>query len=200
MKKALTVLGLGALAALFSLPVITLGGAASALYYSLAKCVRRGRERPWREFFRAFRQNFATGAALSLILALLLAVAYVSALYLVNAPLSALVTAFYAVTLSLTLFFALDICALGFPALSRFSFRAAQILSFTLRLLRRAPWRALALMLLAAATMFAAYLFPPAALILAGPAGYLATLLAGPVLNAFTPPREEFPATFDYWF
>ena len=138
MKKALTVLGLGALAALCSLPVITLGGAASALYYSLAKCVRRGRERPWREFFRAFRQNFATGAALSLILALLLAVAYVSALYLVNAPLSALVTAFYAVTLALTLFFALDICALGFPALSRFSFRAAQILSFTLRLLRRA--------------------------------------------------------------
>ena len=107
---------------------------------------------------------------------------------------------FYAVTLALTLFFALDICALGFPALSRFSFKTAQILSFTLRLLRRAPWRALALMLLAAATMFAAYLFPPAALLAAGPAGYLATLLAGPVLNAFTPPREEFPDTFDYWF
>ena len=51
MKKALTVLGLGALAALCSLPVITLGGAASALDYSLAKCVRRGRERPWREFW-----------------------------------------------------------------------------------------------------------------------------------------------------
>ena len=46
MKKALTVSRTGCAAALCALPVITLGGAASALYYSLAKCVRRGRERP----------------------------------------------------------------------------------------------------------------------------------------------------------
>ena len=86
MKKALTILGLGALAVLCALPVLTLGASAASLYYVMAKCLRRGRGSPFQEFFRAFRQNLLTGLGLTVILALLLVVAYFSALYLVNSP------------------------------------------------------------------------------------------------------------------
>ena len=78
MKKALTILGLGALAVLCALPVLTLGVSAASLYYVMAKCLRRGRGSPFQEFFRAFRQNLLTGLGLTVILALLLVVAYFS--------------------------------------------------------------------------------------------------------------------------
>ena len=51
MRRALEVLGLGLLALACSLPLVTLGASAAALYYALAKSVRRGRGSPWREFF-----------------------------------------------------------------------------------------------------------------------------------------------------
>ena len=79
---------------LCALPVLTLGVSAASLYYVMAKCLRRGRGSPFQEFFRAFRQNLLTGLGLTVILALLLVVAYFSALYLVNSPLSVLVTVF----------------------------------------------------------------------------------------------------------
>ena len=200
MKKALTILGLGALAVLCALPVLTLGVSAASLYYVMAKCLRRGRGSPFQEFFRAFRQNLLTGLGLTVILALLLVVAYFSALYLVNSPLSVLVTAFYALTLALSLFFALATAALAFPALSRFRFKAGQLLGFSLRLIRRGAPRALAIMLITAAAAFAAYLFPPAALILAGPLAYCATFLAEPLLRSFTPEKDAFPEGTDTWF
>lgn len=95
MRRALEVLGLGLLALACSLPLVTLGASAAALYYALAKSVRRGRGSPWREFFRSFRQNLLPGLGLTAVLALLLAVAYFSALYVVNRPLSGLVDVFY---------------------------------------------------------------------------------------------------------
>ena len=48
MRRALEVLGLGLLALACSLPLVTLGASAAALYYALAKSVRRGRGSPWR--------------------------------------------------------------------------------------------------------------------------------------------------------
>ena len=117
-----------------------------------------------------------------------------------NSPLSVLVTAFYALTLALSLFFALATAALAFPALSRFKFKAGQLLGFSLRLIRRGAPRALVLMLITAAAAFAAYLFPPAALILAGPLAYCATFLAEPLLRSFTPEKDAFPEGTDTWF
>lgn len=41
-----------------SLPVVTIGPASTAMYYSMVKCVRRGRGHVSREFFSAFKSNF----------------------------------------------------------------------------------------------------------------------------------------------
>lgn len=50
-----------------SLPLITLGAASTALYYSMVKCVRHERSRATKEFFRAFRLNFRQATLLWLL-------------------------------------------------------------------------------------------------------------------------------------
>lgn len=58
---------LGLLWLVCSLPVIPLGAASTALYYSMVKCVRHERGRATKEFFRAFRLNFRQATLLWLI-------------------------------------------------------------------------------------------------------------------------------------
>ena len=52
-----------------SLPVLTLGAATTALYYTVVKCVRHDRGRVSRCFFSAFRANFRQATLLWLLLA-----------------------------------------------------------------------------------------------------------------------------------
>ena len=58
---------LGLLWLVCSLPVISLGAASTALYYSMVKCVRHERSRATREFFHAFGRNFRQATLLWLI-------------------------------------------------------------------------------------------------------------------------------------
>jgi len=55
-----------------SLPIITIGTSTAALYYAMVKSVRRGRGYPFKEYFRAWKQNFLKGTILTVILAALL--------------------------------------------------------------------------------------------------------------------------------
>ncbi len=43
------------------LPIITIGTATTALYYSVVKSVRKGRSTPVKEYFSAFKENFVQG-------------------------------------------------------------------------------------------------------------------------------------------
>ena len=58
---------LGLLWLLCSLPVLTLGAASTALYYSMVKCVRHERGRATKAFFYAFRLNFRQATLLWLL-------------------------------------------------------------------------------------------------------------------------------------
>lgn len=97
-SAAIDLIALGAMTLVISLGVVTICPAATALYYSVAKSVRRGRGGPYREYFRSFRENFRQGAALSVILALFCAVGFFAAVYVVNLPQSAAVDFFYRAT------------------------------------------------------------------------------------------------------
>lgn len=59
----------GVLWLILSLPVITIGSASCALYYTVVKVVRRKRETVVRAFFYSFRQNLRQGMAITLIYA-----------------------------------------------------------------------------------------------------------------------------------
>ena len=58
----------GLLWLLCSLPVVTIGAASAALYYSVVKCIRHERGRLVKSFFQAFRRDFRTATLLWLIM------------------------------------------------------------------------------------------------------------------------------------
>lgn len=69
-RKILYFIELSILWVFFSLPVITIGSASAALYYSIVKAVRREYSYPAREFFRAFRANLKNGIIITILLLL----------------------------------------------------------------------------------------------------------------------------------
>lgn len=62
---------LGILWILLSLTVVGFGPACTALYYAMAKSIRRERGRPFHEFFHALKQNWWKSMILGLILVLI---------------------------------------------------------------------------------------------------------------------------------
>ena len=67
LTAVIDIIWLGILWLLCSLPIVTLGAASTALYYSMVKCVRHERGHATREFFRAFRLNFRQATLLWLL-------------------------------------------------------------------------------------------------------------------------------------
>ena len=179
-SAAIDLIALGAMTLVIGLGVVTICPAATALYYSVAKSVRRGRGGPYREYFRSFRENFRQGAALSVILALFCAVGFFAAVYVVNLPQSAAVDFFYRATFFFALIVAFLILAVACPVLSRFRFKTAQILLFSLR----------------AAFRF----FPPALILAPGLGTFAATFLLEPAFRHYMPERSEFDEGTDTWY
>ena len=68
------VLGLSIFWACLCLPVVTIGPATAALYYTVVKCVRRREPGAFGYYFRSLRENLKVGCAASLICAALAAV------------------------------------------------------------------------------------------------------------------------------
>lgn len=59
------------------IPIITIGPATTALYYTVVKNVRKERGYPFREFFKSFKKNFKQGAFITLIIVVAYFVMYV---------------------------------------------------------------------------------------------------------------------------
>lgn len=65
--QVLDVVVLSFLWLLCALPLITIGPATAALYYSCVKCLRFHEAEPYRNFFKAFRENLPTGLGASVL-------------------------------------------------------------------------------------------------------------------------------------
>lgn len=164
------------------LPVVTIGPASAALYYSCAKCLRYKESGPYRSFLSAFRQNLRTGAATVafLLLALVLAAGYAVLERL--AP-----DVFRVMHLVLMLIPAVVSCA--FPLLSRFTYTVGSLLSNSLRLTFRHLPRILATGILNTAGVVLTLSFWYCGVMLLTPAlcAFLSTFLLEPVLRKYTP-------------
>ncbi len=62
---------------LLCLPIITIGPATTALYYTVVKVIRRERGYLFREFFHSFKMNFLNGMVLGIILMALYYILYI---------------------------------------------------------------------------------------------------------------------------
>ena len=197
---AVDLVALGFLTLLLCVPVVTACPAVTALYYSVAKSIRRGRGGPYREYFRSFKENLVQGMGLSVILALFCAVGFFAATYVVNEPLSEAVDFFYRATFVFACLMAFMILSLACPVLSRFRFKTAQILLFSLRAALRFPLRTLGLAALWAALGAAFRFFPPALILAPGLGTFAATFLLEPAFRHYMPERSEFDEGTDTWY
>ena len=199
-SAAVDLVALGVLTLILCIPVVTICPAVTALYSSVAKSVRRGRGGPYREYFRSFRENILQGIALSVILALFCAVGFFAAVYVVNRPQSGTVDFFYRATFFFSALVAFVVLAFGCPVLSRFRFKTAQILLFSLRVAVRFPLRTLGLLALWAALGALCWFFPPALMIAPGAGTLISTFLLDPAFRHYMPERSEFDEGTDTWY
>ena len=182
---------------LFSLPLVTLGAASTAAYYTVVKYIRRQRGRLWPCFWGAFRGNFRQST-----LAWLLCLAYLL-LGLLNMRLFAGLGSEGAPLLSavgqlLLLPLAITVPWL-FPYISRFENSALGSVKFAIWLSVR-HWRATLLLLLELAVFaLIAYLVPLLLPLLAGPMFLLRSLRVEPVLRAISQERAD-DANADQWY
>lgn len=199
-SAAVDLVALGVLTLILCIPVVTICPAVTALYYSVAKSVRRGRGGPYKEYFRSFKENLLQGIALSVILALFCAVGFFAAVYVVNRPQSGTVDFFYRATFFFSALVVFVVLAFGCPVLSRFRFKTAQILLFSLRVAVRFPLRTLGLLALWAALGALCWFFPPALLIAPGAGTLVSTFLLDPAFRHYMPERSEFDEGTDTWY
>ncbi len=180
-----------------SLPVVTVGAASAALYYSCAKCLRHKEGGAYRSFFAAFRQNLRTGSAATavfLLLALLLTVGY--------AVLERLAPDVFRVMYLVLLLLPIAVACCAFPLLSRFACTVGGLLATSLRLTLRHLPRMLALAALYVAGAALTLRLWYAAVVLLTPAlcALLSTYLLEPVFRRYTPPEERAAGEEPPWY
>ena len=176
-----------------SLPIVTIGPASAALYYSCAKCLRHQEPGPYRNFLSAFRQNLKTGIGATvvfLLLALLLDAGY---LFLVMAAgAGGSVWGVVRIAYLVLLVIPVSMAACAFPLLSRFTYTVGGLLSNSLRLTFRHLPRIAAAGVLTAAAVVLTLMFWYYGVMLLTPAlcALLSTFLLEPVFRKYTPEED----------
>ena len=176
-----------------SLPIITIGPATAALYYSCVKCLRHRQPEPYRSFFSAFRENLKVGIGATVIFLLLwelLVVGYLL-LMLAGAPGDTIWSAVRLAYLMLLLL-PLAVMSCAFPLLSRFTFGVRELLANSLRitfrhlpsLLAAAVLNAVLIYVTCVGWYFCAMLLTPAL------GALLSSYLLEPVFRKYTPGAE----------
>ena len=115
------------------IPIVTIGPATTALYYTTVKVIRRERGYVFREFFSAFKSNFKNGTILGVIITILFLVLHFDRQYAVDLmktnynygfALYCIFNAMGIILICITLYI--------FPVLSRFQMKRMQIIKTSL--------------------------------------------------------------------
>jgi len=186
----------GMLWLLVSLPLITIGPASAALYYAMAKTVRRGRGRLGATFFSAFKSNFKQGTLLWLLYIAYCIIGLVDlyAIKLMGVPDGSVMD-----YLS-KLFFVPAIATLPwvFAFISRFENNIAGTLKFVGYLTLKHFGRTLLLVGLLLLCVLIAWMLPPIVWLLPSVCCLAMTYLIEPVFRKFTEQPED--SKTDQWY
>ncbi len=100
------------------IPVVTIGPATTALYYTIVKNIRRERSYPFREFFQCFKTNFKQALITTLILILVYIILFIDLkiAQLIGGTIGVILTGIFLTLLLVASFVTLYV----FPHLSRF--------------------------------------------------------------------------------
>jgi len=128
--KIVDIIAISLIWVLLCIPIITIGPATTALYYTIVKVIRRERGYLLREFFTSFKSNFKIGATIGIILSILFLILYFDKKFAIN----------YAGTKGFLLlgifnammFLLLCVSVYIFPLLSRFNMGKKQLMKTAL--------------------------------------------------------------------
>lgn len=194
-SKVLDVMVLSILWVLLCIPLITLGPATTALYYSTVKCLRRGERAPYANFFHCFRTNFKIGAPAGLLLivgAVLLLLEHNLLVRMAMGGSDGAVMLYYAFCLLAVVL--VGMACYVFPVLSRFTYNLWGLLALSGQLaLRHLPTTLLlGLLHLAAAWVYINFwIFLLPLICLPVLTALISSLLLERIFRKYTPMDEE---------
>ncbi|MDR1419076.1 MAG: DUF624 domain-containing protein [Treponema sp.] len=185
MEKLFDIMTLNLIWLLCSLPLVTIGAAATAFYYAMVKVIRGERGHLWSEFWRSFKLNFVKATLVWICFAALVF------LLLVNRNITADIGGYFGAfllcfyTALAAVFFA--ILMYVFPVLSRFHMTIPEVLKLSVYMCFRYLHYTLALLSIAAGAAALLYFMPLFVFIVPAGALFCFSRLMEPLLIRHTP-------------
>lgn len=203
MGKAWDMILLSLLWVVLCLPIVTIGPATTALYYTVVKVIRRERGYVFREFFHSFKDNFKLGLITTVIYLLLAFVLYVDYSYAnslkeTNANQAYLFLAgFNAISL-----IAIAVLAYIFPVLSRFSLNIKGLFKTTFLMAMKHLLTTIALIIIIGASGLVLSIVIPAILFMPSLCCLLCSFLIERVFKKYMPVPDQTPEESgkDQWY
>lgn len=120
---------------LCSIPIITIGPATAALYYSAVKCIRFKESGPYKGFLTSFKENLRTGCSFTAVFLVLAAGMYMIYMAIVGTlPLDDSLTVPFVWGFLLFCVFLLSMFLCGIIFLSRFGYSLSTLLTHSIRI------------------------------------------------------------------
>lgn len=183
-------LALGLLWILFSLPVITIGAATSALYYTANKVIKQDRGYLFREFWKAFRMNFKQATLLWIVVAVMSFLLQLN-VGILDALTDGYLGLFFIVFYALCAILIVATAVYGFAAISRFDMPFGWILKLSLFMTMRYFLTTVMILVVFAGAALVFYLYPLLLLFLPTPVVLAHRYFIERVLVRHMPKEEE---------
>lgn len=193
--KAFDVIAISLIYIICCIPIITIGPATTALYYTTAKSIRKDRGYTTKEFFHSFRQNLKPGIIMGLIYTSLFLVMSFN-IYAVRAMDNKMSSILFPIYLSISLFIAMT-AIYSFPNLSRFTLSVKQIMKNSFFMSIRHIGSTFIMLILVVIAVLGVVLFPYAIIFMPGVTCLLISLMMERILKKYIPKDDS---NVDAWY
>lgn len=202
MSKVADMIILSLLWVVCSIPIVTMGAATAALYYTAVKSIRRDRSYIFQSFFSSFKENFIQGTLLWLLFLAVMAVLGVNLRFSQGliASETGKITGFLLMVVYCLMGLVAGFTALYMlPVLSRFTLKKREILKMSLFMsIRHLPYTILLVAIIVLVTVAAVY-FPITVLIAPAAGALLYSFPMERVLKQYIKAEEKDGAK-DEWY
>ncbi len=191
LSKICDILFLSVLWVFLCIPVITIGPATTALYYTTVKVIRKDRGYLFREFFKSFKLNFKRGA----IIGVILTAVFVVLIFDINISWQSLSdesnkgSILLGIYLALT-FLAISFTMFAFPILSRFEMTIKQLFKAAVFMsMKHLPFTFVMLVVVVASAVLTVF-FPMLLFFVPATAVFINSFMMEHILKKYMPKSE----------
>ena len=182
------------------IPIITIGPATTALYYTVVKNIRKERGYPFREFFKSFKDNFKQGFIVTIILIVMYLILVVDIQFAKNLT-GTTGTIFSGIFIGLFLI-AIAVNVHVFPYLSRFEVTIKQLFKNSFFLAIRHLPSTILMVIILGVGLLVSWIIPIAVFVVPAIVALLQSLLIERVFKKYMPDKlkDEVSEGTDQWY